>query len=200
VPAGVYNTTAIGAISIIKSNVILRGTGDLTVITSSGSNTLIEVANAEGVSIRDMAFGKATGEQIYFYNVNESEVKNCRFSNGRTNSIELNASTNNLLKKNRVFTGCIYLYDSSNKNTLTENTFIWSTTHCLNIKNSDHNLIQGNYIESPRRSYLLSLYNSSYNKIISNTFKNTAATPCRIILWRKIASITSSKGTTSKET
>ena len=179
VPAGVYNTTAIGAI-ITKSNVILCGAGDSTVITSSGSNTLIEVANAEGVSIRDMAFEKGYQKQIIFYNAHESEIPNCKFSDvnhgpfGYPDTyvcIELNASCKNILKNLRIHRGGLLFYNNSDYNIVSE-------CNCprfdyLYLEQSNNNIIQRSSFKTNARLFLA---NSSYNKLVSNEFELTGGT------------------------
>jgi hypothetical protein len=178
VPPGVYNTTAIGAIRITKSNVTLCGAGDSTVITSAGSNTLIEVANAKGVSIRNMAFKKGYQKQITFYHVNESEITNCKFSDVNPGPlgypdtyacIELNASCKNILKNLRIHRGGLLFYNNSGYNIVSEcNCPSYSIIY---IDQSNHNLIQGSSFKTNARLFFV---NSSYNKLVSNEFEMSA--------------------------
>lgn len=178
VPAGVYNTTTIGAITITQSNVILLGACDSTIITSSGNNTLIEVANAEGVSIRDMAFKKGYQKQITFYHVNESEITNCKFSDvspgpfGYPDTyvcVELNASCRNILKNLRIHRGGLLFGNNSDYNIVSE-------CNCprfdyLYLDQSNSNLIQGSSFKTNARLFFV---NSSYNKLVSNDFEMDA--------------------------
>ena len=177
-PAGMYNTTAVGTITIKKSNVTLRGAGGSTVITSSVSNTLIEVANAEGVSVRDMAFKKGYQKQITFNHVNESEITNCKFSDVHPGPIgypdtyvciELNASCKNILKNLRIHRGGLLFYNNSDYNIVSE-------CNCprfgyLYLEQSNYNLIQGSSFKTTARLFLV---NSSYNKLVSNDFEMDA--------------------------
>ena len=178
VPSGVYNLTAIGAISITKSNVTLAGAGDSTVIISAGSNTLIEVANAEGVFIRDMAFKKGYKKQITFNHVTESEITNCKFSDVNPGPfgypdtyvcVELKASCRNILKNLRIQRGWLLFYNNSEYNVVREcNCPLFNY---LYLDQSNHNLIQGSSFKTNARLFFV---NSSYNKLVSNEFEMSA--------------------------
>ena len=170
VPAGVYNTTAIGAINITKSNVILRGAGESTVIFTAGTNKLLNITNANYVSISDIYFYKGEQFQILLNHADNCEIANCRFSDVAPDpfnftyvAVKLNASSRNTLTNLRIEDSGIELYNSSDYN-------IISNCKCSNcdrlfIDQSDYNKIQGC---SFGEGSTVRLTGSSHNKIILN--------------------------------
>jgi hypothetical protein len=171
-PSGVYNTTAIGAITITKSNVTLCGAGESTVVTSSSSNYLVNVTNAEYVSIRDLTLTKG----IEATNMNRSEIRNCKLS-----LLYFTSSAYNIIANNNM-AGMFILTSTSEHNKIINNNF-FGVPIC--IENSDFNLIESNVMKSIP-GYVIEIDDGSYNKIISNTIIITSG--AGIIIYLKDSS------------
>lgn len=155
-PAGVYNTTAIGAISITKSNVTLCGAGESTVITTAGSNYLLTVTNAEYISIRGIRFT----DKIKAMNMNWSDITNSKLS-----LLYLSSSSNNSIANNNI--DCISLNSNSKHNKIINNRY-YSDALSIYIENSDFNIIENNTMVRSA-NYVIEIDDGSYNKLIANT-------------------------------
>ena len=89
--------------------------------------------------------------------------------NGNSHGIILYNSHNNILLNNRLYNDawCTTLYLlSSNNNTIKDNIIFWGNS--INMRYSHNNTINGNTIAHCR--YGISLWNTSYNKILCNNF------------------------------
>ena len=157
VPTGVYNTTAVGAISITKSNVTLVGAGESTMIMTAGSNYLVNVTNAEYVSITDI---RLTGKNKAT-NMNWSDITNCELS-----SLYLISSSHNIIANNNMAE--IWLLSSSEHNKIINNNIYYGDYYSIYIEDSDFNTIGSNIMVRPAM-YIMEIDDGSYNKIMSNT-------------------------------